>query len=140
MTYRAVLTYAPGRTVTSEPRTVTIVQAQVTTATVHYHRPAGDYADWGLHLWGDAIADSVTASVAWDKPFQRTGTDAFGAVYEIPLKDDTKPVELHRAPAERGFGALDARAGRRPLVRPAGPRRRSGSAGRRPDLQLRGGK
>ncbi|MGZ9194792.1 MAG: pullulanase-associated domain-containing protein, partial [Gemmatirosa sp.] len=98
VTYRAVLTYAPGRTVTSDTRTVTIVQAQVTTATVHYRRPAGDYADWGLHLWGDAIADSVTASVAWDKPFQRTGTDAFGAVYEIPLKDDTKPVNfiMHR--------------------------------------------
>ena len=27
-----------------------------------------------------------------------TGTDAFGAVYEIPLKDDTKPVNfiVHR--------------------------------------------
>ena len=98
VTYRAVLTYAPGRTVTSDTRTVTIVQAQVTTAVVHYTRPAGDYADWGLHLWGDAIADSVTASVAWDKPFQRTGTDAFGAVYAIPLKDDTKAVNfiMHR--------------------------------------------
>ncbi|MCZ7670188.1 MAG: hypothetical protein M5U34_24960 [Chloroflexi bacterium] len=36
-------------------------------AIIHYHRPAGDYGDfdsndfndfWGLHLWGDAIADS----------------------------------------------------------------------------------
>jgi alpha-amylase len=98
VSYRAVLTYAPGRTVTSDPRTVTIVQAQVSTAIVHYRRPAGDYADWGLHLWGDAIADSVMASVAWDKPLQRTGVDAFGAVYEIPLKDDTKPVNfiMHR--------------------------------------------
>ena len=32
VTYRAVLTYAPGKTVTSAPRTVTIVQAPVTTA------------------------------------------------------------------------------------------------------------
>jgi alpha-amylase len=98
VTYRAVLTYAPGETVTSDTRTVTIVQAQVATAVVHYNRPAGDYADWGLHLWGDAIADSVAASVAWDKPWQRSGTDAFGAVYEIPLKDDTKPVNfiMHR--------------------------------------------
>jgi alpha-amylase len=98
VSYRAVLAYAPGRTVTSDPRTVTIVQAQVSTAIVHYRRPAGDYADWGLHLWGDAIADSVMASVAWDKPLQRTGVDAFGAVYEIPLKDDTKPVNfiMHR--------------------------------------------
>jgi alpha-amylase len=98
VSYRAVLTYASGRTVTSDTRTVTIVQARVTTAIVHYQRPGGDYDDWGLHLWGDAIADSVTASVAWDKPFQRTGTDAFGAVYEIPLKDDTKAVNfiMHR--------------------------------------------
>jgi alpha-amylase len=98
VSYRAVLTYAPGRTVTSDARTVTIVQAEETTATVHYRRPAGDYADWGLHLWGDAIADSVTASVTWDAPFQRTGVDGFGAVYEIPLKDDTKPVNfiMHR--------------------------------------------
>jgi glycosidase len=97
-TYRAVLTYAPGKTVTSASRTVTIVQTQVTTATVHYNRPAGDYGTppngWGLHLWGDAVADSVLAAVAWDKPFQRTGTDAFGAVYAIPLKDDTKPVNF----------------------------------------------
>jgi hypothetical protein len=98
VTYRAVLTYAAGETATSDTRTVTIVQAQVTTAVVHYNRPAGDYADWGLHLWGEAIADSVAASVGWDKPWQRSGTDAFGAVYEIPLKDDTKPVNfiMHR--------------------------------------------
>ena len=28
-------------------------------ATVHYHRPDGQYGGWGLHLWGDAIADGV---------------------------------------------------------------------------------
>jgi alpha-amylase len=37
----------------------------------------------------------VTAAVAWDRPWPSTGTnDAFGAVYEIPLKDDTKPVNF----------------------------------------------
>ncbi len=98
VTYRAVLTYAPGRTVTSNTRTVTVVQTPVTTAIVHYNRPAGDYGTvpngWGLHLFGDAVADSVLATVAWDKPFQRTGMDTFGAVYAIPLKDDTKPVNF----------------------------------------------
>src|SRR5438093_493233 len=36
VTYRAVLTYAPGKTVTSDTRTVTIVQAGVTMAVIHY--------------------------------------------------------------------------------------------------------
>jgi alpha-amylase len=98
VTYRAVLTYAPGKTVTSDTRTVTVVQTPVTTAIVHYNRPAGDYGippnGWGLHLWGDAVDPAVLATVAWDKPFQRTATDAFGAVYAIPLKDDTKPVNF----------------------------------------------
>jgi alpha-amylase len=90
--YRAVLTYAPGRTVESATRSVTVVTEPVTTAVVHYRRPAGDYGQWGLHLWGDAIADGVATT--WDAPRQRTGEDAFGAVYQIPLKDDTKPVNF----------------------------------------------
>jgi alpha-amylase len=98
VTYRAVLTYAPGRTVTSDTRTVTVVQTPVTTAIVHYNRPGGDYGavpnGWGLHLWGDAVDPAVLANVAWDRPFQRTGTDAFGAVYAIPLRDDTKAVNF----------------------------------------------
>jgi alpha-amylase len=94
--YRAVLTYAPGKTVESATRSVTVVTEPVTTAVVHYHRPAGDYDDWGLHLWGDAIADGVATT--WDAPRQRDGVDTFGAVYQIPLKDDTKPVNfiMHR--------------------------------------------
>ena len=39
-------------------------------------RPAGDYADWGLHLWGDAIADGTATD--WDAPLQRAGEDAAG--------------------------------------------------------------
>jgi alpha-amylase len=90
--YRAVLTYAPGRTVESATRSVTVVTEPVTTAVVHYRRPAGDYDSWGLHLWGDAIADGV--ATAWDAPRQRDAVDGFGAVYQIPLKDDTKPVNF----------------------------------------------
>jgi alpha-amylase len=96
VSYRAVLTYADGRTVTSAPRTVTVVQTPVTTAVVHYFRPAGDYADWGLHLWGDAIADGVATD--WAAPRQRDRVENGEAIYEIPLKDDTKPVNfiMHR--------------------------------------------
>jgi hypothetical protein len=79
-------------------RTVTVQKEQLATAIVHYNRPAGDYGTppngWGLHLWGDAVDPAVLATVAWDKPFQRTGMDAFGAVYAIPLQDDTKPVNF----------------------------------------------
>src|SRR5512132_2929186 len=94
--YRAVLTYAPGQTVESAIHSVTVVATPVTTAIVHCSRPAGDYAAWGLHVWGDAIADGVATT--WDAPRQRDGVDGFGAFYQIPLKDDTKPVNfiMHR--------------------------------------------
>jgi alpha-amylase len=98
VTYRAVLAYAPGLTVTSDTRTVTVVQAPVTTAIVHYNRPAGDYGTkedgWGLHMWGDAVDPAVLSAIKWEDPFGWTGMDTFGAVYAIPLNDDTKPVNF----------------------------------------------
>ncbi|HEX8094595.1 alpha-amylase family glycosyl hydrolase [Jatrophihabitans sp.] len=54
-------------------------------ATIHYHRADNNYADWGLHLFGDAIGEGVGTS--WDKPRPPTRFDAFGAVFEIPLAD-----------------------------------------------------
>jgi hypothetical protein len=54
-------------------------------ATIHYHRADGVYTDWGLHLWGDAIADGV--GTAWEHPRAPTRFDDFGAVFEIPLAD-----------------------------------------------------
>jgi hypothetical protein len=45
-------------------------------------------------MWGDAVDPAVLAQITWDAPFQRTGMDAFGAVYAIPLKDDTKAVNF----------------------------------------------
>jgi hypothetical protein len=55
------------------------------TAIIHYHRADGNYAGWGLHLWGDAIAEGVGTS--WDAPRMPTRFDDFGAVFEIPLAD-----------------------------------------------------
>ena len=91
--YKAVLTYAPGQ-----------VGGERHSQRHRGHR-AGDHrprplppsrpatsTSWGLHLWGDAIADGVATT--WDAPRQRDGTDAFGAFYRIPLKDDTKPVNF----------------------------------------------
>ncbi|HWT24212.1 MAG TPA: alpha-amylase family glycosyl hydrolase [Solirubrobacteraceae bacterium] len=88
--YRAVLHDAQGRTVVSEPRSVTVVTTPVTTAIVHYNRPAGDYDDWGLHLFGDGLAAGVATE--WTAPRQRAGIDEFGAFYEIPVADDTARV------------------------------------------------
>jgi glycosidase len=94
--YRAELTYAPGAKVESATRSVQVVTTPVTTATVHYRRPAADYTDWGLHLWGEAIAKGVATD--WAAPRQRDGVDSYGAYFSIPLKDDTKPVNfiVHR--------------------------------------------
>jgi len=54
-------------------------------ATIHYHRADGNYTGWGLHLSGDAIAESV--GTTWDQRRAPTRFDAFGAVFEIPLAD-----------------------------------------------------
>jgi alpha-amylase len=89
--YRATLN---GR-VTSDVRSVTVRREVITTAIVHYNRSGGDYgtvADgWGLHLWGAAIGVPETM---WGDPFERTGIDSFGAVYAIPIRDDTQPVNF----------------------------------------------
>ena len=61
-------------------------------ATVHYNRPDGDYAGWGLHLWGDAIADGVGTDWASPRPYD--GIDTFGAYWNVPIKDATKPINF----------------------------------------------
>ncbi len=61
-------------------------------AVIHYNRPAGDYTGWGLHLWGDAI--DPTEATQWGAPKQPTGTDDYGAIFEIKLADPTKPVNF----------------------------------------------
>ncbi len=60
--------------------------------TVHYHRPNGVYDGWGLHLWGDAIADGV--GTEWTSPRPFDGVDDFGAFWQVPIKDATKPVNF----------------------------------------------
>ena len=70
-------------------------------ATLHYHRADGVYTDWGLHLWGDAIAEGVGTD--WGSPRPPTRFDAFGAVFEIPLADPTASLNyiIHKPPATR---------------------------------------
>ncbi|HEU5471751.1 MAG TPA: alpha-amylase family glycosyl hydrolase [Actinophytocola sp.] len=91
--YRAKLTEA-GRTTTSAPRTVRAAGPPATLATLHYFRPAGDYTDWGLHMWGDAVHPDVLAQIAWDRPWPPTRIENGWAVYNIPLISDTAPVNF----------------------------------------------
>nr|WP_260408027.1 pullulanase-type alpha-1,6-glucosidase [Planomonospora venezuelensis] len=59
-------------------------------ATVHYNRPDGDYDGWGLHLWGDGLADGVPTE--WAAPRPPDGADAYGAFWRIPLKNASAPL------------------------------------------------
>ena len=53
---------------------------------VHYHRPDGQYAPWGLHVWqindgGQFIADYP--GVTFPQPLTPAGFDDYGAVFQI---------------------------------------------------------
>jgi pullulanase-type alpha-1,6-glucosidase len=77
---------------------------------LRYHRPDGDYGDydssdyndfWGLHLWGDGLADGVGTD--WTAPRKPERIDDDGAaVFRIPLADVTAPVNfiVHRGDAK----------------------------------------
>ena len=92
--YRAILAEPDGTRVTSAVRTVRYAGPPLAVATLHYFRPAGDYTGWGLHLWGDGIDPAVLAQIAWDRPWPPTRIEDGWAEYDIPLVDDTKPVNF----------------------------------------------
>ncbi|WP_415950726.1 pullulanase-type alpha-1,6-glucosidase [Streptomyces sp. KLOTTS4A1] len=62
-------------------------------AVLHYHRPDGDYEGWGLHTWTGAANPTD-----WAKPLLPSRTDAYGAVYEVPLADGATSLSyiLHK--------------------------------------------
>jgi hypothetical protein len=88
--YRAILSAPDGTTVTSAIRTVRAGGPPLRHASVYYYRPAQDYSDWGLHLWGAAVA----VETEWHAPFPWTRIEDGWAVYVIPLRDDTKQVNF----------------------------------------------
>jgi pullulanase/glycogen debranching enzyme len=51
---------------------------------IRYQRPDGVYTGWGLHLWGDAIADGV--GTTWDAPRLPDEIDDYGAHWIVPIK------------------------------------------------------
>ena len=100
ISYRALLLEGDGNEVQTQSRTLTVAPPEpITTAVIHYRRPAGDYGDWGLHLFGDAVADEVLSQVSWNTPWPYASVGADGwARFEIPLKNDTVPLNfiIHR--------------------------------------------
>ena len=71
-------------------------------ATIHYHRPTGDYGDstspdftefWGLHVWTGAATETV-----WTDPLRPVDQDVFGIEFRIPLVDgaDQLAYIIHR--------------------------------------------
>ena len=59
---------------------------------IHYQRADGVYTGWGLHLWGDGL--DPTEVTQWAAPKLPTGTDDYGATFEIKLTDPTKAVNF----------------------------------------------
>ncbi|MEV6840088.1 pullulanase-type alpha-1,6-glucosidase [Streptomyces sp. NPDC051133] len=51
-----------------------------TKAVIHYHRADGNYDGWGLHVWTGAANPTD-----WSDPLKPVKTDAYGAVFEVPL-------------------------------------------------------
>jgi hypothetical protein len=73
-------------------RTVSVVSTPVTQVTIHYHRTTDtDYDRWGLHLFGDALADGE-ATAEWTNATPFEGMDDFGAFHVIAIDEDTAQV------------------------------------------------
>ncbi|MEV7198716.1 pullulanase-type alpha-1,6-glucosidase [Streptomyces griseoluteus] len=62
-------------------------------AVLHYHRADGDYDGWGLHTWTGSANPTD-----WSKPLMPVKTDAYGAVYEVPLTEGATSLSyiLHK--------------------------------------------
>ncbi|MEN4041328.1 MAG: pullulanase-type alpha-1,6-glucosidase, partial [Anaerolineaceae bacterium] len=75
-----------------DPNTYTSQAAAQGYVSIHYQRPDGVYAGWGLHLWGDAI-DPATGTT-WDNPRPFDGIDDFGAYWQVPVSDVSQPFNF----------------------------------------------
>ncbi|MFE9686998.1 pullulanase-type alpha-1,6-glucosidase [Streptomyces sp. NPDC006285] len=62
-------------------------------AVLHLHRADGKYDGWGLHTWTGAANPTD-----WSRPLEPVRTDAYGAVYEVPLAEGATSLSyiLHK--------------------------------------------
>ncbi|MET3430504.1 pullulanase-type alpha-1,6-glucosidase [Actinoplanes tereljensis] len=90
--YKAVVRDSKGR-LGSTTSAITVGTPVVSTspdyAVVHYQRPAGDYDDWNLYVWGD-VDDSMAST--WPNGQKFVGRDAYGAFAYVKLKPGAKNV------------------------------------------------
>jgi hypothetical protein len=92
--YRAILSDGRGGSASSNIATLRAPEPPdptVRTATIHYNRPDGQYANWGLHLFGDALAPGQETPF-WTDPAEFEGTDAYGAVITLDIDEPLKQV------------------------------------------------
>ncbi|MGW1724662.1 pullulanase-type alpha-1,6-glucosidase [Streptomyces sp. NPDC002306] len=69
-------------TVRTERPTADYPDQDTTKAVLHYHRADGNYDGWGLHTWTGAAHPTD-----WSNPLKPVKTDAYGAVFEVPLTE-----------------------------------------------------
>ncbi len=87
---------------TEEPMLSSTPPVPLNHATIHYHRPDGNYGDpasdnyddfWGLHVWQGAVTPTT-----WQRPLKPMGQDEFGLYFVVPLNADASELAyiLHR--------------------------------------------
>ena len=65
------------------PSSPVLSPAEPDEVVIHYRRPGGDYAGWGLHAW-----EGTPKKPVWERPIHPGGYDAFGAVFRVPVRPD----------------------------------------------------
>ncbi|WP_229404979.1 pullulanase-type alpha-1,6-glucosidase [Micromonospora sp. NBRC 110038] len=90
--YKAVVRDGRGRVAATRSTATVGTPAQSASrdwVVVHYQRPAGGYADWGLYAWGDIDPAYVTE---WPKGQPFAGEDSYGRFAWVKLKPGAKSV------------------------------------------------
>lgn len=59
---------------------------------VHYLNSNQSYANWGLHLWGDAVSSTVATD--WNSPFSLTRKEGDYGLYEVPIVNADEPFNF----------------------------------------------
>ena len=59
---------------------------------IHFHRDKGDYAGWGLHVWGAGLV--LPHSVSWDRPLEATGVDTYGVYFDVGVEPTVQTFNL----------------------------------------------